>query len=124
MDKKKLIDRILREATFTLQVVEDSTPVRGNAMASGDEAYDREVEEGILSRLDEGDIWGWAWIHMTATWNGLEGEDSLGGCSYEDEADFIKNSGYYEDMKFVAAERIATEFLRIGQKFTEISAEV
>ena len=46
--------------TYTIEVTaaQDDIPVRGNAMASGDDATDRECEDDILTRLDSGDVWG------------------------------------------------------------------
>ena len=31
--------------------------IEGNAMASGDDAFDQEVENNILSHLEQNDIW-------------------------------------------------------------------
>jgi hypothetical protein len=37
-------------------------------------------------------------VKITAKWEGFEGHDYLGCCSYLSEEDF-KNGGYWEDMK-------------------------
>ena len=92
-------EQFLQEVEYELIAEQDEIPVRGNALASGDETLDRQVEDDILARLDNGDIWAWASVKVTATWRGFEGHDYLGGCSYEDEDDFVKRSGFYEDMK-------------------------
>ncbi len=69
----------------------DDVPVRGNTMASGDDAFDREVEEEILQRMDRGDVAAWALAQVHATLefdvNGEElfqgiGETAVGPCSY------------------------------------------
>jgi hypothetical protein len=39
----------LSDVTITLTCEPEDVPVRGNAMASGDDAYDRKVENRILS---------------------------------------------------------------------------
>ena len=78
----------------------DDIPVRGNALASGDDAEDRAAEDEIIARLEAGDVWAWARVRVTVThpdMPGLDGWDSLGACSYRDEADFIAG-GYYDDM--------------------------
>lgn len=88
----------ITEVEFTMEVEQDDCPVRGNAMASGDDAIDKKVEEEIIQRLDNGDVWAWACVCVCATWKGMEGRAYLGACCYNDEADF-KKDGYYKDMK-------------------------
>jgi len=89
---------------ITLEITEEEFPVRGNVIASGDDAYDKQVEDEILERLSDGDVWAWCVVTVKATVDGLEGFegiDCLGGCSFKDEQGF-KESGYYEDMKEAA----------------------
>lgn len=77
------------EVDFEIEVHQDDTPVRGNALASGDEDEDRACEDEILRRLDQGDVWAWACVRVIATCEGFRGESSwLGGCSYRSERDF------------------------------------
>lgn len=97
------------EVTFTLTAEDEDIPVRGNAMASGDPDLDKRVEDGIIERLDGGDIWAWCYVRVTArltlpdgSW--FEGTDGLGGCSYHDQSDFMESGGYYDDMKTRALE--------------------
>lgn len=94
----------LSEVEYSLTVEMDEMQVEGNALASGDDALDEKVENEIIERLNAGDVWAWACVKVTATWNGIEGTDYLGGCSYKDEKDFKQNSGYYESMKDEALE--------------------
>lgn len=84
MPKRKLAIRRLKasEVTFTVSVEQDELEVRGNAMASDDPEADRELENEILSALDAGNIEAWCCITVTATWEGIEGTDHLGGCSF------------------------------------------
>ena len=70
---------------------EDDCPVRGNALASGDDAYDKKVEDEILERLDNGDVWAWAVVEVRAGYGDLSASDYLGACSYESEKDFRDN---------------------------------
>lgn len=97
---------------------EDDIPVRGNAMASGDWAVDREVEDEILERLDRGDVWAWASVKVTATLWGpkndklLTASVYLGGCSYKDEADF-RADGYFADMAKEARDEVKAKFTDI-----------
>jgi len=93
------------EVTFSISVEMDDTPVRGNALASGDSYVDRQEEDLILKQLNNGNIWAWACVKVTATWKGYSEYDILGGCSYESEEEF-KADCYYEDMKDRALEEL------------------
>lgn len=99
MTELKLRKLRIEEVTFSLDAEQDHAPVRGNAMASGDDAVDKEVEDAIIARLDRGDIWAWADVTVTARYHHWKGEAYLGGCCYDDAKDFIANSGYYEQMQ-------------------------
>jgi hypothetical protein len=85
------------EVKFTIRAEMDETPVRGNALASGDDAEDRKQEDEIIGRLDAGDVWAWANVTVVARWRSFQGSDNLGACSYASEEDF-KTDGYFEDM--------------------------
>lgn len=100
------------EITYHLTVEMEETPVRGNAMASGDGALDAKVEDEILARLNAGDVWAWADVTVTAKVT-FEGEvftarASLGCCSYRDEAEFMAD-GVYDDMCKEAREELILE---------------
>lgn len=76
------------EVSFTVKVEEECcVPVKGNAIDSGDEDFDRNVENEILDRLRRGDSFAWCSILVTAEWNGHKGIASLGCCSLEGESD-------------------------------------
>jgi len=104
-----------KDVTFTLTAEQDDLPVRGNAMASGDDEVDKAYEDQILARLDHGDEWAWASVTVRAEWNGFVGEDHLGGCCYRDEADFTTPGGYYDDMKQEALRMLNEEVRRAGK---------
>lgn len=87
------------EVTYTLECSPEDIPVRGNAMASGDDEADRADEDRIIADLESGNEWAWCCAKVTAEWNGFEGKDYLGGCSYASEDDFKRPGGYYDDMK-------------------------
>ena len=85
---------------YRIEVEPDETPVRGNALASGDDAEDRKCEDEIIARLERGDVWAWACVRVVATCNGFRGESHyLGGCSYKNERDFREPGGYFADMR-------------------------
>jgi hypothetical protein len=85
----------------------EEIPVRGNALASGDDAEDRAIEDSILSRLEAGDEWAWCMVTVRVTLPcGRFAEDHLGCCSYDDERDF-RAGGYFEDMVSNCMEALA-----------------
>lgn len=90
------------EVEFILEFEEEHIPVRGNVCASGDDEFDKQEEDKIIERLENGDYFAWCCVHMIARWEGFEGHDYLGGYTYKDEDDFKQEGGYYEDMKVQA----------------------
>ncbi len=87
---------------FRVLADQEHTSVRGNALASGDDAEDRACEDEIIARLDDGDVWAWAQVTVEARLD-VEGQTFigrayLGCCSYKDEADFTTPDGYYPQM--------------------------
>ena len=86
------------KAAIGLTAELDDIPVRGNALASGDDDADRECEDAILTRLEAGDVWAWAIVVVTATLDGFTGSDCLGACSYADEESFREPDGYFDDL--------------------------
>jgi hypothetical protein len=86
------------DVTITVTAEPEQMPVRGNAIVSDDPKKDKRVEDRIIRRLDNGDIWAWCSVEIKCEYEGLTAEDYLGGCSYKNERDFIKHSGYYNDM--------------------------
>lgn len=88
------------QVVYAIEAEFDDIPIRGNALMSGDDELDRKVEDELIERVEDGDVWAWASVKVTASIPGieLEGVDYLGGCSYKDEEGF-KVGGYYEDMK-------------------------
>jgi hypothetical protein len=86
------------EVEFEIECVPEDLPVRGYASAIDDEA-DARVEMGIRKDLAGGNDWAWCIVRVTARWNGYEGYDYLGGCSYRSAEQFQHPDGYYPDMK-------------------------
>ena len=96
---------------ITVTPLPEHCPVRGNALASGDAALDREAEDAILARLDRDDLWGWCAVRVRATWTApsgraWHGDAYLGCCSYNDEADWREPGGYHEQMTIEATEAL------------------
>lgn len=83
------------EITWKIELTPEHLPVWGNAIASGDDELDSKYESGILNRLNSGDTWAWCMVRVSGEWNGIERDDYLGCCTYENEQDFRENSGYF-----------------------------
>ena len=90
----------IQQVKFVLSAEQDDLEIRGS-FDSGDEDLDEQTALDIEKKLEYTE-WAWACVKMECHWKGLTGTDYLGGCSYEDEKDFIEHSGYYEDMKQTA----------------------
>jgi hypothetical protein len=82
-----------------VNVYQSDIPVRGNAISSGDDEYDRNVENQIISDL-EWNIWAWCDITVSLELEvdvqggdsvDVQGGDSLGACSYRNEKDFMES---------------------------------
>lgn len=105
---------------FGVDVREEELSVRGNAMASGDDDYDRNVEDKILEDLESGNVWAWCEVTVIASYEGIDGVfgyDHIGGCSYMDEQDF-RSCDYFQDMKERAKIELRTKLEAI---FKELS---
>ena len=94
------------EVTVRLEAEREFVPVEGNACASGDDAFDREVEHNILTRVHQGEVWAWAAVTVTVSWGQFSAPDHLGCCSYADEEDFRQPDGYFDDMVDQALEEL------------------
>lgn len=86
------------DVVIRIHCLPEEIPVRGNACCSGDEEFDRSVEDAIISRLNQDDDWAWTTVSVVAEWEGICDETYLGCCSYDNEEDFRNNSGYFQDM--------------------------
>lgn len=109
-----------KDVTYTLEADYEDIPVKGNAMVSGNDADDKKVEDAIIKRLENGDVWAWAYVKVTATWNGLIGVDGLGCCSYADASEFKKPGGHYNDMKARALEDLKLNIKTLQSKVCNV----
>lgn len=89
----------------------EDIPIRGNAMASGDDDVDREVEDAIIADLANGNEWAWCTVEVRVSrecdtcGQTLSASAFLGACAYKGVDDF-KLSGYYTDMILQAIEEL------------------
>ena len=92
-----LTQKILNEGTVSLKVF----PEEGAPDFEGPGENER-----VLARVNGGHEWAWCIVRVTVEWRGMSGDAVLGGCSYEDEADFRQPGGYFDDMQREAVWRI------------------
>jgi hypothetical protein len=107
-----------KDVVFHITSESEDTPVRGNAMASGDDEQDREAEDRIIADMESNE-WAWCSVKVTAVWQGFRGSAYLGCCSYKDREDFEKG-GYLPQMQEEALETLNTDIARIAAKLMEI----
>jgi hypothetical protein len=107
--KELLIEALLKSATFEIDVEPEDATIEGNCSAV-DPATDAETAAWIRSELEAGNVWAWAYVRVRATFEAIQGRDTLGCCSYRSRADFL-TCGYYEDMKRNACDSIANTLI-------------
>jgi hypothetical protein len=102
------------EFEYRIFVTDEDDDPEGH-FASGDDAADKETVAWIREQA-EWNVWAWCVVKVTATHpdiEDLEGVDYLGGCSYNDEADFKTPGGYFADMCDRAADDLEAKLERI-----------
>jgi hypothetical protein len=102
------------EVVFTIVAEQDDLPIRGNAIVSDDEDFDEKVALEIEEELEQGNVWAWAAVTVTASWAGFSGSDHLGGCSYKGVDDFRAAGGYFQDMLGQAVDALLDEVREAG----------
>lgn len=112
------------DVTFEVHCEPEFIEIRGNAIASGDPAVDKEVEDEVIRRLDSGDEWAWCSVMVRATWESpsgktFSGEDYLGCCSYESKKAFIEAGDYYPDMCAMALDKLNDALQEVFDKLCE-----
>ena len=104
---------------YSLECLPEDCEIEGNAMASGDDGYDKEVEQKIIDQLNSGNEWAWCTVKVTAHIGRFHGSDYLGCCSYESEEQFTQD-GYYDDMKHEALEALKLDIMETNEALEEI----
>jgi hypothetical protein len=101
----------------------EDIPVKGNAICSGNEDFDQQVESEILERLEQDEVWAWATVCVTAEWEGLKEEGYLGCCCYADEKEFCQEGGYYEEMVEEAINNLNKRMQNLYKKMSVLMAD-
>jgi hypothetical protein len=107
------------DITIVVTAFPEEIPVKGNAMCSGDEAFDHQVETEILERLEKDDMWAWATVCVAAEWECLSASEYLGCCCYANEEEFRQEGGYFDDM---VHEALSNLNLRLRNLYERMSA--
>ena len=110
------------DVTFTVTCEPEHIPVRGNAIASGDDELDAATEDKILADLEAGNVWAWCCVKVTAEWQGFKGTDYLGACSYESEEQFMDTEeGFYlPDMRERALDDLNEKLARMAEQLDPV----
>lgn len=114
--------RVARVPTIEIITHPEHTSIRGNAMASGDDAVDRECEDRIIDRLNNEHEWAWCVVEVRLTCCGLSASDYLGCWSSDDEQGF-REGGYYAAMVGAAYEELSAQFSEL-QRVTLTRPEI
>lgn len=80
----------------------------------------KEAVDWVNARLRAGNEWAWFYAIVTAKRGDWTATDTLGACSYEDEAHFVTADGYFADMAFNAASEVQARFVAAFGTFETI----
>lgn len=100
------------QVSFVVETEEEDNPIE-DCCDAGDPIATRLMEDHVR-RLAAKTEWGWCCVKVSAVWKGHRASDYLGSCSHESKADFIHNSGYYEDMKRTAYNELIEELKQLN----------
>lgn len=96
----------IEDVDFELECEAEVDGPEGN-FASGDDEEDAAHVARMRQELENGNLWAWCYVKVTATWTDKDhvehtGYDSMSGCNYWSRANFVQPGGTYDDMKQVA----------------------
>lgn len=95
--RDKLVEALKKRADIKVAPECEDATIEGNASAWND-GTDEPYWKSIREKYESGNDWAWCTVHVSARYAGFVGDDYLGCCSYEGEADFKQPGGYYEQM--------------------------
>ncbi len=124
MNKEALHKYIMENAEFETSAEVDDLEVRGNALASGDDAEDKAEEDRIIAEVNSGNVWAWACVKVTCLFRHWTGDDYLGGCSYDSQESFEQPGGYYDDMKSQAVDDVIQQIYSYKNALAALEKEI
>lgn len=90
------------ECTFKVEALPSDVSLESLvAWGRGNPELDQVIRREVQEQLDSGNVWVWCDVRVTCTHPDLptlEGVAWLSACSYPSEAEFKRNSGYYDDL--------------------------
>lgn len=93
--------------TITIEALaEDETPEHSEKSTGSAPGYAKAVRE--VMKTAEG-RWGWCIVKITVLGGKREGTNYLGNCSYHSAQDFIKSSGYFQQVVDEAVAEAVTD---------------
>jgi len=96
----------MKEVEFIVEILPEEAPVRGNACCTGDDDFDRQVEDEILADLAGGNDWAWCSVKVTAR------VDSIEGTAYSRYCNYTNKTAFFDDPHCAAMEEQALRELR------------
>lgn len=117
MAEKYTLTLDLADAEVTVSVEQSDIPLRGNVMASGDDATDQEAEQWVIDQLNSGNDFAWCDVFVSAELGGFRGWDSLAACSCntkEELQELINDHGMVEN----ALDHLRQQLREAGAKLT------
>jgi hypothetical protein len=99
---------------YRIDVHPEDAPIRGNAIDSGDDEFDAELEAQIARDLEINE-WAWCVVKVTAyvsEFPELRGTAYLGGCSYASEQEF-RCGDYYKDLVAEAQDELEAKLNKL-----------
>lgn len=105
-------EKLRKLVTVTLECEPEDRTYRGEFENEHGQP-DRETEAWIEAQLKAGNEWAWCSAHVIVRYQHYEGDDWLGGCSYESKEAFMQPNGYYGDMINSAIDSIAEEIEKL-----------
>lgn len=111
---KKSIDDLMDLIEFKMAAHPEDMPIRGNLIASGDDAEDKRQEDAVIEDLENGNEWAWCVIEVKGEYLGLSASEFLGGCCYDSEDDAYA-SGVFDELKEQVAEQIYEQYRKIKE---------
>lgn len=119
MNRNKLIEFLSTHAIIECEILPETMSIKGNVMASGDDALDREAEENVRHQLEQGNDAAWCVAHVSAQYMGHTAHSYLGGCSYASESELWADE--LDNMREDAISALADEILVCATKLEEIA---
>jgi len=106
------------EIQYKIEAEQDDTPILGNLCCTDDPEQDTKEENEVFRRLNNGDIYAWCLIKVTASFGRFSYSDYLGGNSLKDEKE-VEEQVEYHGMKQEARLGLIEEIKQANAEYLE-----